>query len=130
MARRKSSHVEPDAIVAGHTPPIMRLAAKLRAIVKAGVPRAQETGYPGWHAIGCRHPEAGYFCGIFLYDDHIKVYFEHGRYLPDPEKILAGEGEQTRYVRVGAARDIKVAALKRLLKASVDFKSNPPRNAG
>ncbi len=95
------------------------MANRLRAVVRSAIPDAAEAAYPGWRAIGYRHPKAGYFCGIFPLGDHVKLYFEYGAFLPDPSGILQGTTKQTRYVIVRSAKDIKVAALKRLLEAAV-----------
>ncbi len=126
MARQKSPRPKPEEILAGGPPRLIAVANRLRAIIKAAIPEASELGYPGWRAIGYRHPEAGYACGIFPYKDHVKIYFEHGRHLPDEGNILEGDGRQTRYVLVRDLKDIKTMAFKRLLKASVEFKKHLP----
>jgi len=92
--------LQPDDILAGHTPAIVRLTNKLRSIILSAIPASNEVAYPVWHAIGYRHPSAGYFCGVFPHKDHIKVYFEQGRFLLDDDKLLKGNGKQTRYVVV------------------------------
>lgn len=117
--------MKPEHILADHSPRIRALARRLRGIVRRAVPEASEVAYPTWHAIGYRHPKAGYFCGIFPYDDHIKVYFEHGIRLPDPSGLLEGDGRQTRYLRVQRVKDIRMAALRRLLLAAIDLKRAP-----
>lgn len=128
MVGRKLSHLKPDDILAGHSPAIIVLANKLRNIIKATIPEASEVAYPVWHAVGLRHPEAGYFCGIFPYKDHIKIYFEYGRFLPSDDRMLEGSGRKTRYIFIRTPKDIKVAAFKKLLKASINFKKNLPPN--
>ena len=80
-----------------------------------------EKAYPGWHAIGYRHPEVGYICGIFPYEDEVKIYFEYEMYLPDPDNILEGESKQTKYYALGVADEIKTESFVNLLLASVIF---------
>ena len=48
--------------------------------------------------------------------------FEYDCFLPDHDKILEGDGRQTRYVLVRSAKDIKVCSFKKLLKESIRFK--------
>ena len=122
MAPPKSSQLQRENILAGHAPLVIVLANTLRAIITAAIPEAREVAYRGWHAMGYRHPEAGYFCGIFPHDDSIKLYFEYGRFLPDPDGILAGEGRQTRYVLIRAPGDVNEPAFKQLLEASIDLR--------
>lgn len=109
----------PDDILAGHPPPIVALCQKLRRLVLAVVPEAEERAYPGWHAIGYRHPDAGYFCGIFPFDDAAKIYFEHGARLPDPDRILEGSGKQVRYLVLQPGRSIPKRALEALLNSAL-----------
>ena len=108
----------------GHSPPIIMLVNQLRTIIKDMVPELKEVAYPGWHAIGYRHPEAGYLCGIFPFEDHIKVYFEYGKFLFDPDKVLTGDGKQVRYIRVEKSGDIKSKSIANLLMESIDFRTN------
>ncbi|AIF82094.1 protein of unknown function (DU1801) [Candidatus Nitrososphaera evergladensis SR1] len=70
--------VSPEEILEGHAPEVRTITNRLRAIISKTVEGASEAGYPGWHAIGYRHPAVGYFCGIFPAKDRVKLYFEYG----------------------------------------------------
>jgi len=118
--RRRS--VAPEDILAPHTPAVRTLCERLRRHVSKTIPDADEVAYPVWHAIGYRHPEAGYFCGIFPYTDHVKLYFEFGVMLDDPDGLLEGEGKQTRYVYVKSAKDIRVGSLEQLLQQATSLR--------
>lgn len=107
--------MSPVHILDGHAPVVVRAAERLRAIVREAVPEAEERGHPGWHAIGYRSPEAGYFAGIFPREDHVMLVFEWGALLPDPDGVLTGDTRQTRHVIVRRAEDVPEHALKRLL---------------
>jgi hypothetical protein len=109
----------PSELLAGFPSSVQALVGKLRKIVMKTVPTATERVYPVWRAIGYREPQAGYFCGIFPYRDHVKIYLEHGASLPDPDELLEGDGRQTRYVMIRTARDIRPPALQRLLVRAV-----------
>ena len=117
----KKNKITPEDILRDHSPPIVEMVYELRAIVRETLPEATEKAYPGWHAIGYRHTEAGYICSIFPYEDGIKVYFEYGKFLPDPDKLLEGETKQTRYYALGVGDKIKSKSFKNLLLASVRF---------
>lgn len=79
---------------------VFQLAAWVREAVLAADPDLAERVYRGWRGVGFRHPEAGYVCGIFAREDGIELLFEHGASLPDPDRILRGDGTQTRVIRV------------------------------
>jgi hypothetical protein len=88
-------------------------------LVRETVPEADERAYAGWHAIGYRTLEAGYFAGIFPRDEHCDLLFEYGIGLPDPEGVLEGEGTQTRYIRIWDPDEIPLGAARRLLREAV-----------
>jgi hypothetical protein len=113
LARRA---VPPEEILEGHTPEVKAVANRLRDMVKKTVEGAQESGYPGWHAIGYRHPAVGYFCGIFPSKDRVKLFFEYGSTLPDPKKILLGGPKMRgRYLEFNSVQDIDEKATRKFL---------------
>lgn len=79
------------------------------------MPDAEERAYAGWHAIGYRHPKAGCFCGIFPCEGEVRLLFEHGAALPDPDGVLTHGGAQTRYVPLRPGEAVPERALVRLL---------------
>lgn len=112
----------PEHILVGHSPRVQALAEKLRELVRKTVPYAIERAYPGWHGIGYRHPEFGYFCGIFPQENSVRLLFEYGALIPDPNCLLKGNGKQTRYVEVRRQRDIRVRPIKRLIGSALLFR--------
>ena len=98
---------------------VVELTQRLRGFLRAEVPTAVERVYWGWCALGYRDPQAGYFCGLFPYKDHIRLYFEHGAALPDPGGVLSGETRQTRYIPLHPGEDIPEAPLRALLHAAL-----------
>lgn len=110
-----------EDILADHTPPIRQMVESLRRIVQQAVPEAVESAHPVWRSINYNHPRSGYFCGIFPEQERINVAFEFGVLLPDPQKILVGNGKQVRYMRVKDQSDINESAFKALLQAAIDL---------
>ena len=119
--RMSSAHSQIEDILGSHNPEVRALVERLRKIVRETVPEAVEAAYPGWHAIGCRHPESGYFCGIFPQNDIVNLGFEFGTLLPDPDGLLEGAGKQVRYVKIKDRKDIRVRAIKKLLLAAISL---------
>ncbi len=124
MTTSSSASVEttPEHILLGHSPRIQALAARLRELVRTTVPDATERAYPGWHGIGYRHPQCGYFCGIFPQESSVWLLFEYGALLADPDSHLEGYGKQTRYVDIRRQQDIRVRPIKRLIKAALAYR--------
>lgn len=110
-----------ESILDGHTPHVRALVDRLRRLVTEAVPTAVEKAYPGWHAIGYRHPDVGYFCGIFPRADDVIFLFEWGILLPDPDGILEGDGKQVRFVTLQDEEAIQTEALQMLIQAALDL---------
>jgi hypothetical protein len=119
--RKPSANTSIENILESHGPEVRALVERLRKIIREAVPDATESAHPVWHSIGYRHPESGYFCGIFPQADRVDLAFEFGVLLPDPGGLLEGDGKQVRYVRIRRDRDIRVRALKKLLLAAIDL---------
>jgi hypothetical protein len=83
----------------------LELALWVRRAVLAAEPDLSELVYRGSNGIGFRHPGAGYVCAIYPRAAEVRRLFEHGVRLDDPDRLLEGEGTQTRYVTVRAAED-------------------------
>lgn len=113
----------PDEILRDHSPEVRELANRLRRLVHETLIEMSERAYPGWHAIGFRHPRAGYVCGIFPQADSVRFLFEHGRQLSDPEGLLTGDGRQTRHLELRPDDAIPAEGLKILLLEAVALRS-------
>ena len=49
----------PDDILNDHSPEVRATAEALRRLIHDTIAGMTERAYPGWHAIGFRHPKAG-----------------------------------------------------------------------
>ena len=110
----------PETILIGHSLKVRGLAQQLRRLVREVVPEATEQAYPGWHAIGYRHPKAGYFCGNFPQEQSVRFLFEHGVRLSDPSELLVGSGKRCRHIEIASSRDIRKIPIMRLLLAAIN----------
>jgi hypothetical protein len=107
------------SLLATHHPHIRAIVERLRVIVREAVPDASETPQPSWHSINYRHPDCGYFCGIFPQQDDVLLAFEFGVLLPDPNGALEGKGTQVRFLRIKDIKDIKVRAIKYFIREAL-----------
>lgn len=119
-----ADNIRPEDILAEHTSEVRSLAESLRKLIRETVPDAIELAYPVWHGIGYRHPESGYFCAIFPQKDSVKLGFEFGVLLPDPDGLLEGTGRQVRYVNIQDSKDIRAGGIRKLLLAAISLPEN------
>ncbi len=109
----------PDDILRDHSPAVVATAEALRALLHDTAPDLREKAYPGWHGIGFRHPQAGYVCGIFPQEASVRLLFEHGHLLADPDGIFTGGGTQSRYIELASAAEIPADDVRRLLLEAI-----------
>ena len=96
----------------------------MRRLVKDIILEAEERTYPGWRAIGYRHPEAGYIGTIFLHPHMVKLGFEHGAKLPGPDGLLKpgpSAGKQVRYLEIVEEGDVDADVIQQLIEAAVEL---------
>lgn len=55
----------------------------------------------------------------------VGLRFIHGAKLPDPDKLLLGSGNQTRFIRIGSADVVTRPAVKTLMAAATARASSP-----
>ena len=121
MSKRKSGAITVDSILEGHAPHVREIVERLRAIIRATVPDAIESAHAVWHSLSYKHPDSGYFCGLFPQPDRVDVAFEFGVLLADPDHLLAGDGKQVRYLRLKDAAELREAALRQLLIEAINL---------
>ena len=123
---KKPTTITPEAILEDHDAFIQTLVQRLRHLIKHTAPQAVEKAYPGWNGIGYRHPRAGYFCCIFPLDDRVRLAFEYGALLADPERLLTRpptSSKQVRYLEIRTEHDLREESIASLLLAAVAVKS-------
>lgn len=108
-----------DDILRDHSTAVQETAAALRALLHDTAPDLREKAYPGWHGIGFRHPKAGYVCGVFPQDATVRLLFEHGHQLADPDGVFTGGGTQTRYIEIATPDEIPADAIRRLVLEAI-----------
>jgi hypothetical protein len=110
------------------------------ALVRAHVPDVEVRAYPGWRGIGLRDAQSGYFCGVFPRHEHeerggarsecVRVLFEHGAALPDPDGLLTDGGTQTRWLTLRPGDALPAAALLRVVDAALLHGAARARQSG
>jgi hypothetical protein len=100
---------------------VRQLCEALRGLILAEAPEAFEVAYPSWHGIGYHDPICGYFCAIFPMKETVKLGFEFGVLLPDPERLLTGDGKQVRYVIIRQQADIRAEIIRQFIQAALSL---------
>jgi hypothetical protein len=100
-------------------PQALELGLWLRALVLEAESDLAERVYPGWDGIGFRHADAGYVCAIYPREGEVRLLFEHGARLDDPDGLLEGHGSQTRHVTLQAPDEQLRAPLASLVRDAV-----------
>ncbi len=88
--------------------PVKEIARLLRQEIKKAVPECVEAVYPGWRLLGYKKPVGRrkvYFAYVLPKQDCVKLGFEHGVLLSDPENLLTGTGKQVREILFSAPDD-------------------------
>lgn len=118
------SQRELEAHFAGLPPELLDIVVELRNLAVEIAPQACEEVRR--HGLVYHHPGGGPvsagICGIHAMRDHVRLYFTHGAFLPDPRGLLVDEGRKAmRYVRVESFDSAPWEALRALIEAHARF---------
>lgn len=106
-------------ILRPHTKNIITIVNDLRNKIKKVFPEFEERGYPVWKAIGFRDRNSGYVCGIFPFEQNVRLIFEWGILLKDPYRILLGDTKQVRYLEYSSVKEINIDVIRDFLNQSL-----------
>lgn len=116
---RSESSATPEDILAPFPDDVRALANEVRALVRETVPGATERAYPGWRGIGYRDAQSGYFCGIFPQPECVRLLFEHGAALPDPDGLFTDGRTQVRWIDLQPGRPVPREGIEHLIHAAL-----------
>lgn len=106
-AERKAAEVEVRRLIDKFSPENLRLVVAMRRSLRERLPTAHEVVYEyrDCFVISYSPTEQGYegVLAIRGSEDGVRLYFNCGKGLADPEKLLQGTGGQTRFITVEAA---------------------------
>ena len=120
---RRSAEAEVRALIAQFAPAQLRLIGGLRRSLRKRLPTAHEVVYEYRDAfvISFSPDERGYegAPAIRAGVNGVKLFFNRGKELPDPEKVLRGSGGQTRSIDVEGASTLARPAVARLIDEAI-----------
>jgi hypothetical protein len=134
-AARKSAEAELNALIAKYTPTQIRLTSAMRKALQKRLPTANEVVYEyenlGAVVISYSPSEQGYegVLAIRGSAEGVKLYFNQGKDLPDPEKLLKGSS-QTRFIDVEGASTLARPPVARLIEEAIAHNRVPFASEG
>ncbi len=108
-----------------HTPvPMQDIVLELRNLIAEVASDAMEV--VRWGGLSYFHEGRGGIvsagiCQIGLHENHVRLGFIHGAFLPDPNRLLSGTQKAKRFVRIETYEDAPWDDLKELIAASAKF---------
>jgi hypothetical protein len=111
-AARRAADAELRRLVARFAPAHQRLVGAARRSLRKRLPTAHELVYEyrDWFVISFSPNERGY---------GVKLYFNRGKGLPDPERLLRGSASQVRWVHVESASTLARPPVARLIDEAI-----------
>ena len=131
---RRSAEAELRTLIAKFAPAHLRLLGAMRRWLRKRLPTAHEVVYEyrDWFVISYSPNEHGYegVLAIRASANGVKLYFNRGKELPDPEKLLQGSGKQTRSIDVEGASTLARPEVARLIDEALARNRVPFARAG
>ena len=122
-AERRGAEAELRAMVARFAPAHLRLVAATRRSLRKRLPAAYEVVYEyrDCVVVSFSPSERGYegVLGIRASADGVKLYFNGGKELSDPAKLLQGSGKQTRSIDLERASTLARPEVARLIDEAI-----------
>jgi hypothetical protein len=133
---RRSAEAQLRALIAKFAPTHLRLIGAMRRWLRKRLPTAHEVVYEyqnlGAVVISFSPNEHGYegVLGVRADANGVKLYFNRGKELPDPEKLLQGSGKQTRSIDVEGASTLARPEVASLIDEAIARNRVPFARAG
>jgi hypothetical protein len=109
--------------LAAYDPSIADLALALRQIVLEEAPDATESVYQVYTVaiwFGFSEKMKDMFCYIATNARHVNLGFPRGAALPDPNRVLQGDGKTMRHIKFAGVRDLERPFVRRYIQAAME----------
>ena len=131
---RRSAEAQLRTLIAKFAPAHLRLIGAMRRWLRKRLPTAHEVVYE-YHdfvVISYSPNERGYegVLAIRASANEVKLYFNRGKELSDPAKLLQGSGKQTRLINVEGASTLARPEVARLIDEAIGRNRVPFASAG
>ena len=120
---RRSAEAQLRALITRFAAAHHRLIGAARRWLRKRLPTAHDVVYEyrDFFVISISPNEHGYegVLAIRASADGVRLYFNRGKGLPDPEKLLRGSGNQTRWIHLESASTIARPEVARLIDEAI-----------
>lgn len=119
----KKTGKEIEMFLSQYDAEVYKNALALREIIFANLPNIIEQIDESANMIAYCYSQkyADLICVIIPSKKGLKLGFNRGAFLPDPQKLLAGKGKISRYVQIKSSEQINSPVLKQLLTNALDL---------
>jgi hypothetical protein len=129
LAVPASPSVQLARFISKFMPDMQALAKAVLRKMRAQFPGATEMVYDNYNALVvgfCPNDRASdVICSFAVYPKWINIYFFEGDTLPDPERLLQGNGSIVRYISLQHADNLDRPAVRALLQVALE-RADPP----
>jgi len=120
---RRSAEAQLRTLIAKFAPAHLRLIGAMRRWLRKRLPTAHEVVYE-YHdflVVSYSPNERGYegVLAIRASANGVRLYFNRGKELPDPAKLLQGTGNQTRWIHLEGASRLARPPVARLIDEAI-----------
>jgi hypothetical protein len=133
-AARRSAEAELRGLIDRFAPAQARLIGTMRRSLRKRLPTAHEIvyEYKDFFVISYSPNERGYegVLAIRASANGVGLYFNRGKELPDPAKLLRGSGKQTRSIQMEGASTLARPEVVRLIDEAIARNRVPFASAG
>jgi hypothetical protein len=133
-AARRAAEAQLRTLLAKVAPAQQRLTSALRRKLRTRLPTAHELVYEYSDSVVISYsPDQRGYEGVLavrVSADEVRLYFNRGKGLPDPEKLLRGSGKQTRWIAVESASVLTRPAVAALIDEALARTSVPFARSG
>ena len=120
---RRSAEAQLGTLIAKFAPEHLKLIGAMRRWRRKRLPTAHEVVYEyrDCFVVSYSPNERGYegVLAIRASAKGVRLYFNRGKELPDPEKLLQGSGKQTRSIHIEGASTLARPAVARLIEEAI-----------
>jgi hypothetical protein len=106
-------------------PPELRdIVLEIRNLIACVAPQATESQHSRGFSYYFKErggPVSAGICQIGIFQDHIRLGFIHGAFLPDPDSLLVGEPKYKKHLRIYHYEDAPWEYMRMLIEASSRF---------
>ena len=133
-AARRAAEAQLRTLIAKFAPAHLRLVGAMRRSLRKRLPTAHEVVYEyrNWFVISYSPSEQGYEGVLAIRGDAdgVKFYFNRGKELPDPEKLLKGSASQVRFIDLESVSTLARPEVASLIDEAIARNGVPFANAG